>query len=92
MGNKVRLYISDDDQMYFFEINDRMALRAELRLMLKQTIRAMQYYKRLQKSGDIQPEEDDDETPFIPEITSLHWLKDLCKTISDELSDARTNE
>lgn len=36
--------------------------------------------------------DEDDETPFIPERTCFNWLKDLCKTISEELSDAKTNE
>ena len=84
IGNKVRLYISDDSKMYFFDIPDRIALRNELWMMLKQTIRAIQYYKKLQKSGDIPSDDEDDETPFIPEMTCVNWLKDLCKTISED--------
>ena len=78
--------------MFFFEIADRIALRKELKMMLKQTIRAIQYYKKLQKNGDIPSEDEDDEIPFLPENTHLNWLKNLCKTVSEELSNAKTTE
>lgn len=84
IGKKVRLYISDDSYMYFFEIADRTALRSELLLMLKYAIRTLQYHKRCQKNGEAPPC-DDDELPFLPYRTTLSSLQKLCKDIADDL-------
>jgi hypothetical protein len=92
IGEKLRLYIPDDEYMYFFEITDRFALRQELLLMLRHAVRTLQCHARWKKNGDIPQNSNDDEyddnIAFLPRGTSLHALRKLSKDIAEDLSKA----
>jgi hypothetical protein len=83
VGKKLRLYIPEKGNMYFFEIVDRFAFRQEFLLTLKQVIQSLQYHKKWQKTGSTST---DDETLFLPYGTRLAALQKLSKDIADDLS------
>ena len=91
LGNTLRLYLPLDNKMYFFQIDDRKAIRRELLVMLRHIIRTIQCHIRWQKKGVVPaaPSPYDPEEFATPEIspygTTVSCLQKQCRDIEKEL-------
>ena len=83
MGNEVRLYIPVMSEVFYFRIEDRIAMKKELLMMLEQALNNVRRHKKWLKENTDKYDNKDD--PILPYGTTSSWWRKLCKEISKTL-------
>ena len=85
LGNEVRLYIPIMEKVYYFRIEDRIALKKELLMVLEHALSNVRKYKAWCKKNTGKYDNEDD--PILPYGTTSSYWRKLCKEISKSLPE-----
>ena len=86
MGNKLRLYIPVKNEVYYFNIEDRIALQKKLLHLLRHIIRNVRKHAFWRKKNGFDKQWEMDEA-ILPYLTSLSGWQKLCRKISKILKN-----